>query len=64
VAAPRGGKTIVKDLFTRIRPQILIFGLLLGVVSVYGLRLGAIEVVGMAVGGLIALGMKILEDKD
>ena len=53
----------MKDLFTRIRPQILIFGLLL-VVSVYGLRLGAIEVVGMAVGGLIALGMKILEDKD
>ena len=54
----------MKDLFTRIRPQILMFGLILGGVSLYAPHLGAVEVVGMAVGGLIALGMKILEDKD
>ena len=54
----------VKDLFTRVRPQILVFGLTLGTISLYALKLGAVEVVGMAVGGLIALGMKILEDKD
>ncbi len=54
----------MKDLFTRVRPQILIFGLILGGISLYALRLSAVEVVGMAVGGLIALGMKILEDKD
>ena len=54
----------VRDLFAKVRPQILVFGLILGVVSLYALRLGAVEVVGMAVGGLIALGMKVLEDKD
>ena len=54
----------MRDLFAKVRPQILNFGLLLGIVSVYALRLGSVEVVGMAVGGLIALGMKILEDKD
>ena len=54
----------MRDLFAKVRPQILIFGLILGVVSLYALRLGAVEVVGMAGGGLIALGMKILEDKD
>jgi hypothetical protein len=54
----------MKDLFTRVRPQILVFGIILGGVSMYGLRVDTVEVVGMAVGGLIALGMKILEDKD
>jgi dethiobiotin synthetase len=54
----------MRDLFTRIRPQILIFGLTLGTISLYALRLGAVEVVGMTVGGLIAISMKILEDKD
>ena len=53
----------MRDLFAKVRPQILICGLLLGIVSVYAFRLGSVEVVGMAVGGLIALGMKILEDK-
>ena len=54
----------MKDLFTRIRPQVLIFGLVLGTISLYALRLGAVEVVGITVGGLIAISMKILEDKD
>jgi hypothetical protein len=54
----------MRDLFAKVRPQILMFGIILGVVSMYALRTGSIEVVGMAVGGLIALGMKILEDKD
>jgi dethiobiotin synthetase len=54
----------MKDLFTRVRPQILVFGAVLGAVSLYALRLDAVEVVGMAVGGLIAISMKILEDKD
>ena len=54
----------MRDLFAKVRPQILVFGLILGVVSLYALRLGAVVVVGMAVGGLIALGMKVLEDKD
>ena len=54
----------MKDLFTRIRPQILIFGITLGTISLYALSEGAVEVVGMTVGGLIAISMKILEDKD
>lgn len=54
----------MKDLFTRIRPQILIFGLILGAIALYGLRLDAVETVGVSVGGLIAISMKILEDKD
>jgi len=54
----------MKDLFTRIRPQIMLFGLVLGAISLYALRLDAVEVVGMTVGGLIAVSMKILEDKD
>jgi hypothetical protein len=54
----------MRDLFAKVRPQILIFGITLGVVALYSLKIGAIEVVGMCVGGLIALGMKILEDKD
>jgi hypothetical protein len=52
------------DLFAKIRPQILLFGILLGAISLYGLRLGAIEVVTGCIGILGALGMKILEDKD
>ena len=35
----------MKDLFAKVRPQILIFGLLLGGIAVYALRFGAIEVV-------------------
>ena len=58
------GLNAMKDLFTRVRPQILLFGMILGGGRLYALRLGSVEVVGMAVGGLIALGMKILEDKD
>lgn len=54
----------MKDIFTRIRPQILIFGLLLGAVALYGLRLDAIEVTTACVSGICVLGMKILEDKD
>ena len=54
----------VKDLFTRIRPQILIFGLTLGAISLYSLKLNAIEVTTACVSAIAVLGMKILEDKD
>jgi uncharacterized membrane protein (Fun14 family) len=54
----------MKDLFTRVRPQILVFGVILGLISMFALEKDAIEVVTVAVGGLIALGMKVLEDKD
>jgi hypothetical protein len=54
----------MRDLFARIRPQILLITLVLAVVSLYALRIGTPEPVGVAVGGLIALGMKVLEDKD
>ena len=45
----------MRDLFTRIRPQILIFGLTLGTISLYALRLGAVEIVGMAVEGICTI---------
>tara|TARA_R100000306_G_scaffold51961_1_gene48881 strand:- start:441 stop:605 length:165 start_codon:yes stop_codon:yes gene_type:complete len=54
----------MRDLFAKVRPQILLFGFLLGVIALYGLRLDAIEVVTGCVGALTAIGMKILEDKD
>jgi len=54
----------VKDFFTRIRPQILVFGIILGAIALYGLRLGAVEVTTACVSGVCVLGMKILEDKD
>jgi hypothetical protein len=54
----------MKDLFTRVRPQILIFGVLLGAISMYALRLGAVEVTTACVSAIAVLGMKILEDKD
>ena len=49
----------MKDLFTRVRPQILIFGMLMGSVALYGLKLGETEATAACIGGLIALGMKI-----
>jgi hypothetical protein len=54
----------VKDLFTRVRPQILTFGILLGIIGLYGLKISAIEVTTSAVSAIAVLGMKILEDKD
>ena len=54
----------MKDLFTRIRPQILVFGLLLGGIALYVLRLSETEATAACIGGLTAIGMKILEDKD
>tara|TARA_Y100000310_G_C20362198_1_gene659509 strand:+ start:357 stop:521 length:165 start_codon:yes stop_codon:yes gene_type:complete len=54
----------MRDLFAKVRPQILAFGLVLGAVSLYALKLEAIEVVTGCIAGLTALGMKVLEDKD
>jgi len=54
----------MRDLFAKVRPQILIFGLLLGGIALYALRFGAIEVVTGCTALLGALGMKVLEDKD
>ena len=54
----------MKDLFTRIRPQILIFGILLGGIALYGLRLSETEATAACIGGLTAIAMKIMEDKD
>ena len=54
----------MKDLFTRIRPQIMLFGLTLGAISLYSLKLNAIEVTTACVSAIAVLGMKILEDKD
>jgi len=58
------GNGSMKDLFTRIRPQILIALIVLGAVSLYSLRLSYIEVTTGAVTGMVGLSMKILEDKD
>lgn len=54
----------MKDLFTRVRPQILVALIVLGAVSLYSLKLGSIEVTTGAVTGMVGLSMKILEDKD
>ena len=54
----------MKDFFTRIRPQILVFGIILGAIALYALRLGAVEVTTAWASGVCVLGMKILEDKD
>ena len=54
----------MKDLFTRVRPQILTFGILLGVIALVGLRVNAVEVTTSCVSAIAVLGMKILEDKD
>tara|TARA_R100001086_G_C11766031_1_gene239510 strand:- start:411 stop:575 length:165 start_codon:yes stop_codon:yes gene_type:complete len=54
----------MKDLFTRIRPQIMLFGIALGVISLYSLKLNAVEVTTACVSAIAVLGMKILEDKD
>jgi len=54
----------MRDLFAKIRPQILLFGLSLGLIAWYSLRIGAIEVTTACVSAIAVLGMKILEDKD
>jgi len=54
----------MKDLFTRIRPQIMLFGLALGAISLYSLKLNAVEVTTACVSAIAVLGMKILEDMD
>jgi hypothetical protein len=63
VEASRGDSGM-KDLFTRIRPQIMLALIVLGAVSLYSLRLGHVEVTTGAVTGMVGLSMKILEDKD
>jgi hypothetical protein len=54
----------MREMFTRIRPQIMLALLVLGAVSIYSLRLNHIEVTTGAVTGMVGLSMKILEDKD
>jgi hypothetical protein len=54
----------MRDLFAKVRPQILFLIPVLGTITLFAMRTGATEVAGVAVGGMIALGMKILEDKD
>ena len=45
----------------KIRPQIFLAIVILGVIAVYALRVGYVEVAKATIGGLIALGMKVLE---
>lgn len=53
----------MREMFAKVRPQILLITLALGAIAFFALKLD-VEVVGGCVGGLIALGMKVLEDKD
>jgi hypothetical protein len=54
----------MRDLFAKVRPQILLAIVVLGLISLYALRLGFTEVVTGSTTGMVALSMKILEDKD
>ena len=45
----------------KIRQQIFLAIVILGVIAVYALRVGYVEVATATIGGLIALGMKVLE---
>ena len=54
----------MRELFAKVRPQILLIGTLMGVVALYALRVNHVEVVTACISGLTALGMKVLEDKD
>ena len=54
----------MRDMFAKVRPQILIAIVVLGMISLYALHLGHNEVVSGTTTGMVALSMKILEDKD
>ena len=46
----------------RIRTQIFLAIIILGVIAIYALKVGHVEVATATIGGLIALGMKVLEN--
>ena len=48
----------------KLRPQIFLAILVLGILAVIGVQNDLPEVATGTIGGIIALGMKILEDKD
>jgi uncharacterized membrane protein len=51
-------------MFAKIRPQIFITILFLGMIAGYALNVGSTEVATGAMGGMIALGMSILEKEN
>jgi len=48
-------------MFGKVRPQIFLAIIVLGVLSVVGIQAGYNEIASGCVGGIIALGMKVLE---
>jgi uncharacterized membrane protein len=54
----------MKDLFAKIRPQILIAIVVLGLIAGYSIRIGAFEIAATATTGIVLLGREILNDKD
>ena len=48
-------------MFGKLRPQIFLAIIVLGVLSVVGIHAGFKEIASGCVGGIIALGMKVLE---
>jgi hypothetical protein len=51
-------------MFGKVRPQIILALMVLGVISVVGLVMDQVPVVTGASGGIIALGMRVLESND
>jgi len=49
------------DLLGRIRPQVLIAILVLGLIAMYGLRIGSTEIAGVSAAGIIALSKDVLQ---
>jgi len=54
----------MRDLFAKIRPQILLAILALSFIASYALRIDAVEVTTGCVSASAVLGKKIMEDKD
>ena len=51
----------MKDIMTKIRPQILVAILGLAIIAIVGLQLDMVEVATGCIGGITGLGFKLLE---
>ena len=49
-------------LLNKIRPQIFLALLMLGLITGYAINVGMVEVATGTIGGMVALGMKVLEN--
>jgi hypothetical protein len=50
----------MRELLTRIRPQVFLAIVVLGLIAGYGLRIGSTEIAGVAAAGIIALSKDVI----